>query len=70
MMFLGLDQETGNRLRQLANDMGCSKRELATIAIREYLDDREDYVIGIAALESNESRISLEELERDLLQGG
>lgn len=35
-------------------------------ALRQYLEDREDYVKGIAALERSKPTITLEELERGL----
>ncbi len=34
--------------------------------MREFLDDREDYLLGIAALEKKEGTISLKELKKDL----
>ncbi len=36
------------------------------MAIRQYLEDREDYLKGAAALERYEPTITLEELERRL----
>ena len=35
-------------------------------AILQFLEDREDYLLGIAVLERDEPTISLEELERRL----
>jgi RHH-type rel operon transcriptional repressor/antitoxin RelB len=66
--MLGLRLEPGleRRLEKLARKTGRSKSYYAREAIRQYLEDREDYLLGIAVLERNESSISLEELERRL----
>jgi RHH-type rel operon transcriptional repressor/antitoxin RelB len=64
----GLRLEPGleRRLEKLARKTGRSKSHYAREAIRQYLEDREDYLLGIAVLERNEFSISLEELERRL----
>lgn len=66
MLGIRLEPELEQRLEELARETGRSKSYYAKQAIREFLDDREDYLLGIAALERNEPRISLEELEREL----
>ncbi len=66
MLGIRLDPELERRLARLAKETGGSKNYYAKLAIRQYLEDREDYLLGIAALERNEPRISLEDLERDL----
>ena len=38
----------------------------AKIAIKQFLEDREEYLRAMAVLERNEPRISLDELEREL----
>ena len=53
-------------MERLAKETGRSVSFHANLAIRKYLDDRQDYVLGIAVLERNEPRISLEDLEREL----
>jgi len=55
-----------NKLRVLARKTGRSKSYYAREAIRQYLEDREDYLKGIAVLERREPTITLEELERRL----
>jgi RHH-type rel operon transcriptional repressor/antitoxin RelB len=52
----------------LAKETGRSKSYYAKLAIRQFLEDREDYLLGIAALERNEPRISLEDLKRELVR--
>ncbi len=66
MLGIRLEPELESRLERLAKETGRSKSYYAKLAIRQFLEDREDYLLGIAALERNEPRISLEELERDL----
>ena len=66
MLGIRLDPELESRLERLAKKTGRSKSYYAKLAIRQFLEDREDYLLGIAALERNETRISLDELERQL----
>jgi RHH-type rel operon transcriptional repressor/antitoxin RelB len=66
MLGIRLEPELENRLEKLARKTGRSKSYYAREAIRQYLEDREDYLLGIAVLERNEPTISLEELERRL----
>jgi RHH-type rel operon transcriptional repressor/antitoxin RelB len=66
MLGLRLDPELEKRLERLAKETGRSKSYYAKLAIRQYLEDREDYLLGIAVLERNEPRISLEDLDREL----
>ena len=53
-------------MERLAKKTGRSKSYYARLAIRQFLEDREDYELGVAALERKEPRISLDELEREL----
>ena len=66
MLGIKLEPELESRLERLAKETGRSKSYYARLAIKQFLEDREDYLRGIAALERNESRISLDELEREL----
>jgi RHH-type transcriptional regulator, rel operon repressor / antitoxin RelB len=66
MFGIKLDAELEARLDRLAKETGRSKSYYAKLAIKQFLEDREDYLRGIAALERNEPRISLEQLEREL----
>jgi RHH-type rel operon transcriptional repressor/antitoxin RelB len=65
-LSIRLDSTLEKRLERLAKETGRSVSFHANLAIRKYLDDRQDYVLGIAVLERNEPRISLEDLEREL----
>jgi RHH-type rel operon transcriptional repressor/antitoxin RelB len=66
MLGIRLEPELEKRLERLAKETGRTKSYYAKLAIRQYLEDREDYLLGIAALERKEPRKSLEELEREL----
>ncbi len=66
MLGIRLKPELERRLERLARKTGRSKSYYAREAIRLYLEDREDYLLGLAVLERNEPSISLEELERRL----
>ncbi len=66
MLDIELDPELESRLQRLAEETGHSKSYYAKLAIKQFLEDREDYLRGVAALERNEPRISLDQLEREL----
>jgi RHH-type rel operon transcriptional repressor/antitoxin RelB len=59
-----LEPELEERLERLAKETGRTKSYYAKEAIRQYVEDREDYLLGIAALEKHKRTVSLEELER------
>jgi RHH-type rel operon transcriptional repressor/antitoxin RelB len=66
MLGIRLEPELEQKLDSLARETGRSKSYYAREAIRQFLEDREDYLRGIAALERHEPTITLEELERRL----
>ncbi|HYA24000.1 MAG TPA: ribbon-helix-helix protein, CopG family [Terriglobales bacterium] len=66
MLGIRLELELEKKLESLAKKTGRSKSYHARKAIRQYLEDREDYLKGIAVLERREPRVSLDELERRL----
>jgi RHH-type rel operon transcriptional repressor/antitoxin RelB len=61
-----LEPELEENLESLAKETGRSTSYGAREAIRRYLEDREDYLKGVAALERREPTIILKELERCL----
>jgi RHH-type rel operon transcriptional repressor/antitoxin RelB len=61
-----LEPELEKRLDSLAKETGRGRSHDAREAIRQYLDDREGYLKGIAALEWGETSITRDELERRL----
>jgi RHH-type rel operon transcriptional repressor/antitoxin RelB len=66
MLGIRLEPALEKKLDSLARQTGRSKSYYAREAIRQYLEEREDYLKGISVLERRESTISLEELERRL----
>jgi len=66
MLGIRLEPELERRLARLAKKTGRSKSYYARQAIRQFLEDREDYLLGISVLERNEPTLSLEKLERRL----
>lgn len=66
MLGIRLDPALERRLERLAKRTGRSKSHYAREAIRQYLEDREDYLLGLSVLERDEPTISLKELERRL----
>jgi RHH-type rel operon transcriptional repressor/antitoxin RelB len=66
MFSIRLKPALKEKLDALAKETGRTKSYHAREAIRQYLEDREDYLKGIAALERREPAITLEELERRL----
>ncbi|MGD0987192.1 MAG: ribbon-helix-helix protein, CopG family [Candidatus Sulfotelmatobacter sp.] len=66
MLGIRLEPELEQKLNSLARETGRSKSYYAREAIRQYLEDHEDYLRGVAALERREPAITLDELERRL----
>jgi RHH-type rel operon transcriptional repressor/antitoxin RelB len=66
MLGIRLEPELEDRLTNLAKQTGRSKSHYAREAIRQFLEDREDYILGLAVLEKKGPRISLADLEREL----
>lgn len=65
-LTLRVEDDLDARLDHLAHETGRSKSYYARLAIQQFLEDREDYLLGLAVLERKESTISLDELEREL----
>lgn len=66
MLGIRLEPELEAKLERLAKKTGRSKSYYAREAIRQFLEEREDYLLGLAVLERNEPTISLKQLERRL----
>lgn len=66
MLGVRLDKETESRLESLCQQTGHTKSFYAKKALLEFLDDREDYLRGIAILEKREATVSLKKLEKEL----
>ena len=66
MLGVRLDPDTEQRLTRLAAETGRSKSHYARLAIQRFLEDRDDYLRGLAALERRETRVSLDNIEAEL----
>lgn len=66
MLGIRLEPELEARLTALAKKTGRSKSYYAREAIKQFLEDREDYLSAVAAIERYEPDINLEELEKRL----
>jgi predicted DNA-binding protein len=68
MVELHLESEAESLLEHFAAQAGQTKAEIARRAVLEFLEDREDYEAGVAALKASEgqSAISLEEVVQSL----
>ena len=66
MLGIRLEPELEERLDRLARETGRTKSYYAKKAIQQFLEDREDYLLGIAVLERNETRTSLAEVRKEL----
>ncbi len=62
MLTLRLSPKLNARLNRLAKRTGRPKSFYAKRAIAEYLDEQEDYLIGISRLEENLPPIPLDEV--------
>ena len=68
MLAIRLDHDLEARLTALAAKTGRTKTFYARAAIREYIDDLEDYALAEAALRDYDpsKNVSLEVLKREL----
>ena len=66
MLGIRVNQNLETRLEHLCDQTGRSKSYYVRQALENFLEDKEDYLLGIAALERKESTISLAQLERQL----
>ncbi|HEX6957758.1 MAG TPA: ribbon-helix-helix domain-containing protein [Ferrovibrio sp.] len=65
MLTVRPDPETEARLEKLAQATRRSKSHYVKQALRQYLEDREDYLHAVAALERKEPRVSLKKLRKE-----
>lgn len=57
MLGVRLDPDTEARLARLAKATGRSKSHYAKEAIKEFLDEREDYLIALSRLEDESDAV-------------
>jgi RHH-type transcriptional regulator, rel operon repressor / antitoxin RelB len=66
MLGVRLEPEMEKRLARLAKATGRSKSYYAKEAIRQFLEDREDYLLALAAIEKREPTLTIKEVEKRL----
>jgi len=66
MLALRLPADLEKRLEELAKKTGRSKSYYARLAIEEFLQDQEDYLLAISRLEKDLAGIPIDEVERRL----
>jgi RHH-type rel operon transcriptional repressor/antitoxin RelB len=65
MLEIRLEPDLDARLDKLAKETGRTKDYYAKEAIKEFLEDREDYMLGVAALRRSEPRTVIAELREE-----
>jgi len=66
MLAVRLDQVIEDKLARLAHETGRSKSYYVKQAIENFLEEREDYLLALAAIERDEPRKSLAEVRMEL----
>ncbi len=66
MLALRLSADLEKRLEELAKKTGRSKSYYARLAIEEFLQDQEDYLLAISRLEKELPGIPIDEVKRRL----
>ena len=66
MLGVRLDKDTEERLNTLCEKTGRTKSYYAKKAIKEFIEDKEDYLLAVAALEESKEFITLKELRKKL----
>jgi RHH-type rel operon transcriptional repressor/antitoxin RelB len=66
MLGVRLEPELEKRLEKLAKKTGRTKSFYAKEAIRQYVEDREDYLLAVDVSKRNERTFSLGEVRRKL----
>ena len=66
MLALRLPADLEKRLEELATKTGRTKSYYARLAIEEFLQEQEDYLLAISRLEKDLPGIPIDEVERRL----
>lgn len=66
MLSVRLSAEQESALQQLAEETGRSKSYYVKQALDEFLEDRGDYLVALAAIERAERRYSAVDVRREL----
>jgi RHH-type transcriptional regulator, rel operon repressor / antitoxin RelB len=66
MLTVRLPRKLEARLNRLSRKTGRAKSFYAKKALREFLDEQEDYLIAVSRLEENRAPIPLTEVVKEL----
>lgn len=66
MTAVRLPRELQERLDNLAKQTHRSKSFYMKLALEQFLEDREDYLLAVARLEENNPRIAYEDIRKEL----
>jgi RHH-type rel operon transcriptional repressor/antitoxin RelB len=66
MLTIRLENELERELEKLAEQTGRTKAYFVREAIKNYLEDRSEYLLALKRLEAAGPRVSLEDVEREL----
>ena len=66
MLEIRQEPELDTRLDRLAKETGRTKSYSAKQAIKQFWENREGYLLGIAALAHNELRTTLADIRKEL----
>lgn len=61
-----LPDELAERLNVLTEETGRSKSYYLKKALERYLEDQEDYLLAMARMEENNTRVSYDKMRKDL----
>lgn len=65
MIAVRLTKELETRLEKIASETHRSKSYYIRKALEQFLEDREDYLLAVARLEENNSRIPYEKVRKE-----
>jgi RHH-type transcriptional regulator, rel operon repressor / antitoxin RelB len=66
LVTVRLDKNLAKRLNDLASETHRSRSYYIKMAINDYLNEREDYLLALAAFEKKEPITSIEEVKKEL----
>lgn len=66
MISVRLSEDVERRLASLAEKTGRSKSYYVRLAVEEFLEDREDYLMALSALERGAARVPLDQVVKEL----
>lgn len=66
LVTVRLDEKLVKRLNELASETHRSKSYYIKAALNEYLNEKEDYLLALAAFEKNEPVTSIAEVRKEL----